>query len=239
MPKFLLQFQGAIIKEIPVEKAEYTVGRLPDNDIVIDHPAVSGHHCKITLVGDTFFIEDLNSSNGVFLNAKKTLRSGLKNNDVIGIVKHTLKFIDDPPATPEAASPPPAPAASADATMMIAPDKQKEIARAAATATQKPAVVRVIKGVVGQPRYELKASSTYIGKSDHVQIKIKGKGLFGSAPENAAMIARRLEGYFIAPVQEGYAKLNGHVLTQTQPLKDGDVIEVGGTTLLFENASTE
>jgi pSer/pThr/pTyr-binding forkhead associated (FHA) protein len=97
MPKFLLQLQGAIIKEIPVEKAEYIVGRLPDNDIVIDHPAVSGHHCKITLVGDTFFIEDLNSSNGVFLNAKKTLKSGLKNNDVIGIVKHTLKFIDDPP----------------------------------------------------------------------------------------------------------------------------------------------
>ena len=232
MKKFLLQLQGAVIREIPVEKAEYVVGRLPDNDIVIDHPAVSGHHCRITLVGDTLFIEDLKSSNGVFLNAKKTFKSGLKNNDVIGIVKHTLKFIDDPSA-------PPAPAASADATMRIAPDKQKEIARVAATATQKPAMVRVIKGVVGQQEYELKASSTYIGKSDQVQIKIKGKGLFGSAPENAAKIARRLEGYFIVPVQEGYARLNGHVLKQTQPLKDGDVIQVGGTTLQFENASTE
>jgi pSer/pThr/pTyr-binding forkhead associated (FHA) protein len=228
--------QGEIIKEIPVSKAEYTVGRLPDNDIIIDHPAVSGHHCKITLVGDTFFIEDLKSSNGVFLNAKKTFKSGLKNNDVIGIVKHTLKFIDDPPPTPETDS---SPDATVDATMMIAPDKQKEIARAAATATQKPAMVRVIKGVVSRLEYELKGSSTYIGKSDRVQIRIKGKGLFGSAPENAAMVARRLEGYFIVPVQEGYARLNGRVLIQTQPLKDGDVIEVGGTTLLFENASAE
>jgi hypothetical protein len=123
--------------------------------------------------------------------------------------------------------------------MMIAPDTQKEIARAAATATQKPAMVRVIKGVVGRLEYELKASSTYIGKSDRVQIRIKGKGLFGSAPENAAMVARRLEGYFIVPVQEGYTRLNGRVLVQTQPLKDGDVIEVGGTTLLFENDPAE
>lgn len=238
MPKFLLHKQGEIIKEIPVSKAEYTVGRLPDNDIVIDHPAVSGHHCKITLVEDTFFIEDLKSSNGVFLNAKKTFKSGLKNNDVIGIVKHTLKFIDDPPATPETGSFP-ASDASPDATMMLAPDKHKEIARAAATATQKPAMVRVIKGVVSRLEYELKSSSTYIGKSDRVQIRIKGKGLFGSAPENAAMVARRLEGYFIVPVQEGYARLNGRVLIQTQPLKDGDVIEVGGTTLVFENASAE
>ena len=237
MSKFVLHSQGTMLKEIPVNKAEYTVGRLPDNDIVLDHPAVSGHHCKITLVGDTFVVEDLKSSNGVFLNAKRTFKSGLKNNDVIGIVKHTLKYIDD--TTAEAALPPPALEVSGDPTIMIAPDKQKEFARAAATAMKKPAMVRVIKGVVGPPEHELKASSTYIGKSDHVQIKIKRRGLFGSAPENAAMIARRLEGYFLVPVQQGYARLNGRALTQTEPLKDGDVIEVGGTTLLFENDPAE
>jgi hypothetical protein len=53
------------------------------------------------------------------------------------------------------------------------------------------------------------------------------------------MIARRLEGYFLVPVQQGYARLNGRALTQTEPLKDGDVIEAGGTTLLFENIPTE
>src|SRR5438876_12276472 len=114
MPKLLLQYQGAVIKEIPITGSEVTVGRLPDNDIVIDNPAVSSHHCKITLMGDTFFVEDLNSSNGVFLNAKKTMKAGLKNNDVIGIVKHALKFVDDrPAATIPAAAPAPA---SADAT---------------------------------------------------------------------------------------------------------------------------
>jgi len=235
MPKFLLQYEGAVIKEIPITKGDITVGRKPDNDIVIDNPTVSGHHCKITLVGDTFFVEDLNSSNGVFLNAKKIMKSGLKNNDVIGIAKHALKFVDErfhdatvPPVTQTPAAP--------DATMMISPQKQQELAAAATIAAQKkPAVVRVIKGMVDQPEYELKASSTYIGKSDRVQIKIKGTGLFGSAPENAAMIANRAEGYFLVPIKEGYPKLNGRAIYSKEQLKDGDVIDVGGTTLSFED----
>src|SRR5215471_10073116 len=54
MPKFLLQFEGAVIKEIPA-KDEISVGRKADNDVVIDNPAVSGHHCKIVRSGDGFF----------------------------------------------------------------------------------------------------------------------------------------------------------------------------------------
>ena len=73
------------------------------------------------------------------------------------------------------------------------------------------------------PEYELKSASTYIGKSDRVQIKIKGTGLFGSAPENAAMIANREDGYFIVPVKEGYTQLNGKVVEQKQLLEDGDM----------------
>src|SRR5262245_61090263 len=120
MAKLLLGFQGAVIKEIQITKGEITVGRNPDNDIVIDNPAVSGRHCKIVLSADTFFVEDLNSSNGVFLNAKKTLKAGLKNNDVIGIVKHTLKFVDD--HNQETVPAPPVTPPGADATMMIAPE---------------------------------------------------------------------------------------------------------------------
>jgi FHA domain len=240
MPKLLLQYGGAVLKEIPITKEEITVGRRPDNDIVIDNPTVSGHHCKITLSGDSFFVEDLNSSNGVFVNAKKVMKSGLKDNDVIGIAKHALKFIDERQHHEAAHAHAPSSGADADATMMIAPDKQRDMAAAAIAAIQrKPAVVRVLKGIVGQAEYELKLSSTYIGKSDHVQIKIKGTGIFGSAPESAAMIANRPEGYFIVPVKEGYPKLNGKALSQKALLQDGDIIEVGGTTLQFENTPAE
>jgi predicted component of type VI protein secretion system len=236
MVKLQLQFQGAVIKEYTFTKSEMTVGRLADNDIVIDYPAVSGHHCKLSLIGDGYFVEDLGSTNGVFVNANKTLKSGLKNNDVIGIVKHAIKFIDErvKPATVPVV--PPAAKFSAEATMMISAAKQQELAAASTTAAQKkPAVVRVIKGAVDKMEYELAARSTYIGKSDHVQIKIKGAGFFGSAPENAAMIANQPEGYFLVPVKEGYPKLNGKSVNQKELLKDGDTIVVGGTTLQFED----
>jgi len=121
--------------------------------------------------------------------------------------------------------------------MMISPEKQREIAAASIAAVQrKPAVVRVVKGIVDQAEYELKGSSVYIGKSSRVHIRIKGSGIFGSAPESAAMIANRPEGYFIVPVKDGYPKLNGRALTAKALLRDGDVIEVGGTTLHFEES---
>ena len=229
MPKFLLQYEGAVIKEVAV-KDEITVGRKPDNDVVIDNPAVSSHHCRIILVGDTYFVEDLNSTNGIFLNAKKIVKSGLQHNDVIGIAKHALKYIDERKAEMGTAVVPPPKPVAADATMMISPEKQQEIAQASAAAAQrKPAFVRVVKGMVDQPEYELKTRSTYIGKSDHVQIKIKGTGLFGSAPESAAMIGNHQDGYFLIPVKEGYVKLNGKPLNQKEALKDGDVIEAGNS----------
>jgi pSer/pThr/pTyr-binding forkhead associated (FHA) protein len=237
MPKLLLQFGGAVIKEIPITKQELTVGRRPDNDIVIDNPTVSGHHCKITMLGDSFFVEDMNSSNGVFVNAQKVDRLGLKDNDVISIAKHALKFIDERNPQEPAHEPAPATNANPDATMMISPEKQREIAAASIAAVQrKPAVVRVVKGIVDQAEYELKGSSVYIGKSSRVHIRIKGTGIFGSAPESAAMIANRPEGYFIVPVKDGYPKLNGRALTAKALLRDGDVIEVGGTTLHFEES---
>src|SRR4029077_5384348 len=131
-----------------------------------------------------YFVEDLGSTNGVFVNANKTLKSGLKNNDVIGIVKHAIKFIDE--RAKVATIPPVAPTAkfSAEATMMISASKQQELAAASTTAAQKkPAVIRVFKGALDKMEYELSARSTYIGKSDHVQIKIKSAGFFSSAPE--------------------------------------------------------
>jgi pSer/pThr/pTyr-binding forkhead associated (FHA) protein len=233
MPKFLLQFQGAVLREIPA-KDEITIGRKPDNDIVIDNPAVSAYHCKITPVGPAFFVEDLNSTNGVYVNAKKIERAALQNNDVIGIAKHAIQFIDERPQQTGGTMPVPPPTTTADGTMMISPKKQQDLAKSAANLAQRRSIIRVLKGVVDQVEHELKGRSTYIGKSDNVQIKIKGSGLFGAAPENAAMIAHNRDGYFLLPVKEGYVKLNGNPVRRKEQLQNGDIIQAGGTTLKFE-----
>src|SRR3990167_2509944 len=97
MPRVILKFEAAVIKEHPMITSTLTIGRKPDNDLVINHPAVSGSHCRIILHGDTYFVEDLNSTNGTLVNDKKIIKSGIHNNDVITVAKHTITFIDDRP----------------------------------------------------------------------------------------------------------------------------------------------
>ncbi len=235
MAKLLLKFNAAVIKEIPFDKETLTVGRKPDNDIVIDNPAVSGHHCKIVRQADAYFIEDLNSTNGTYVNEKRVMKAGLHPNDVVGLAKHALVFVDDKPAPVPAAAAPAEPAG--EKTMLISPEKQQEMAKAAATSAavkgEKVGGLRMLKGVVGPMEYELKGLSTYIGKSDRVQIPIKGSGIFGSAPEVAASIHRKPEGYVLVAVKEGYPVVNGSSVTGQVLLNDGDLIDCGATTMQF------
>jgi hypothetical protein len=239
MPKLLLKFNAAVIKEIPFEMDFLSVGRKADNDIVIDNPAVSGHHCRISLQGGVYFVEDLDSTNGTFVNEKRIKKAGLHHSDVVGVAKHALVFVEDvPPPEPE-----PAPEAPAevpdDATMMISPQKQAELV-AASSSFAKPGVkeragwLRVLKGAVGPGEHELKGMSTYIGKSDRVQIMIKGAGLFGSAPEVAASVHRKPEGYVLVAVTDGYPVVNGIKVNGSVVLSEGDLIECGATTMQFE-----
>jgi pSer/pThr/pTyr-binding forkhead associated (FHA) protein len=237
MPKLLLKFNAAVIKEIPFDKESLSVGRKPDNDIVIDNPAVSGHHCRISLQGGTYFVEDLESTNGTFVNEKRIKKSGLHNSDVVGVAKHALVFIEDAPV-PQAA-PEPAAAPQGDATMMISPQKQAEMLAASASFSkagekERTAWLRVLKGAVGPAEHELKGMSTYIGKSDRVQIQIKGSGLFGSAPEVAASVHRKPEGYVLVAVTDGYPMVNGAKVSGSVVLKNGDLIDCGATTMQFE-----
>ena len=193
---------------------------------MIDNPAVSGHHCKIYLQGDTFFIDDLNSTNGTFVNDKKIIRSKIQNNDIIGIVKHALVLLDERAAVENAGEP-----AGAEGTVVLSAASQSQMALAATAAarTEMPGFLAVLKGLVDKPEYELNGLSTYIGKSDRVQIPIKG--LF--APEVAAMIAKRPEGYFLIALKENYPKHNGLPLKEKILLTDGDEIEISGTLFRF------
>ena len=239
MPKLLLKFNAAVIKEIPFDKDSLSVGRKDDNDIVIDNPAISGHHCRISVQGGTCFVEDLESTNGTFVNEKRIKKSGLHHNDVVGVAKHALVFIEDAPPPEAAAEPAPPAEAPADATMMISPQKQAELVAASSGfaktgAKERAGWLRVLKGAVGPAEHELKGMSTYIGKSDRVQIMIKGSGLFGSAPEVAASVHRKPEGYVLVAVTDGYPVVNGAKVNGSVVLNEGDIIECGATSLQFE-----
>jgi pSer/pThr/pTyr-binding forkhead associated (FHA) protein len=234
MPKLLLKFNAAVIKEVAMEKESITIGRKPDNDIVIDNPAISGHHCKLTLEGGGYYVEDLESTNGTFVNEKRIKKSGLHHNDVVGLAKHAVVFLNEAELAAESAPKP-----ASDATMVLTPQKQAELVAASSAAAkpaggEKAAWLRVLKGAVDAGEYELKGMSTYIGKSDRVQIQIKGSGLFGSAPEVAASVHRKPEGYMLVAVTEGYPVVNGAKVAGSVVLKEGDMIDCGSTTMIFE-----
>ncbi|MDD5656170.1 MAG: FHA domain-containing protein [Elusimicrobia bacterium] len=230
MPKLLLKFNAAVLKEIAFDKPALSVGRKPDNDVVIDNPAVSGHHCRLSLQGGTYFVEDLDSTNGTYVNDKRVQKSGLHHNDVVGVAKHALVFLED--AVPQPAAPRAQASPETDAGALPALDAQVEPA-AAAKPGGRVGWLRVLKGAAGSAEYELAELSTYIGKSDRVQIPIKGSGLFGSAPEVVASVHRRAEGYVLVAVVDGYPAVNGKPVSGSVVLAEGDLIECGGTTMQF------
>ncbi len=80
--RLMLSLDGQVLAEYNMNKERYTIGRLPDNDIRIDNPAVSGHHSLIINILNDSFLEDLNSTNGTYVNGKLIKKHALQHGDV-------------------------------------------------------------------------------------------------------------------------------------------------------------
>src|SRR5574337_821367 len=71
------------------------LGRRPYNDIVIDNLAVSGEHAVLQMVGNDVFIEDLNSTNGTYINGRAIKKQLLAHNDTVEIGKYKIKYLTE------------------------------------------------------------------------------------------------------------------------------------------------
>jgi pSer/pThr/pTyr-binding forkhead associated (FHA) protein len=88
-----LKFNNSVLKTIETDKEVITIGRNVKNDIQIDNLSVSKQHARIVKHQDGYFVEDMKSTNGTYLNEKKITKEKLTHNDVITIGKHTLLAI--------------------------------------------------------------------------------------------------------------------------------------------------
>lgn len=95
MPKLIVSIDGVVIKEVQLSKDRTTLGRRPYNDIVIDNLAVSGEHAVLQMTGADVHVEDLNSTNGTYINGKAIKKHLLKHNDTLEIGKHKIKFLNE------------------------------------------------------------------------------------------------------------------------------------------------
>jgi len=70
------------------------IGRSPDNEIYIKSKFVSRHHAQLISDEDGCVIEDLNSTNGVFINEKQVKKHRLRDGDVVSLGVHELVYTD-------------------------------------------------------------------------------------------------------------------------------------------------
>jgi pSer/pThr/pTyr-binding forkhead associated (FHA) protein len=95
MPKMVVSIDGVVIKEVQLTKDRTTLGRRPYNDIVIDNLAVSGEHAALQMEGGEVYLEDLNSTNGTYVNGKAAKKQVLHNGDTVEVGKYQIRFVND------------------------------------------------------------------------------------------------------------------------------------------------
>jgi pSer/pThr/pTyr-binding forkhead associated (FHA) protein len=262
MARLILSLDGQTLAEYNMTKERYTVGRLPDNDIRIDNAAVSGHHSLLINILNDSFLEDLNSTNGTYVNGKLIKKHALQHGDVITVGHHQLRYVDDQAQQ--------APEDEFEKTMVIQPSGQmeKQVAQAAraaeaaataaaATAAPAAATARPRPAEAPKPRRPFSPTTTQevdesavptlpLAKLQVLSGTFAGRELelvktlttLGRPGVQVAAITRRAEGYYIVHVEsgnaEGFPLVNVMAIgAQARKLQDNDVIQLAGVKMGF------
>jgi general secretion pathway protein A len=93
--RILLASEGKTVVERELRPGRLVIGRTPDNDLQIDSKFISRHHCQIVTQADSCLIEDLNSTNGIYVQSKRVRRHNLNDGDVVQVGQHEIMYIDE------------------------------------------------------------------------------------------------------------------------------------------------
>lgn len=244
MARLVLSLDGQVMAEYNMNKERYTIGRLPDNDIRIDNAAVSGHHSLIINILNDSFLEDLNSTNGTYVNGKLIKKHALQHGDVVTVGHHQLRFVEDDEQQDEF-----------EKTMVIQPSARPvEKLRTAVGQSQvidgEPAVAapaagasalqsgksRAVDGAAALKKAKLQVlSGAFAGRELEIT---KALTTLGRPGVQVAAITRRGEGYYIVHVDSGktedFPLVNGSPIgAQATKLSDNDVIQLAGVKMGF------
>jgi pSer/pThr/pTyr-binding forkhead associated (FHA) protein len=235
MARLVLSLDGQVMAEYNMNKERYTIGRLPDNDIRIDNAAVSGHHSLLINILNDSFLEDLNSTNGTYVNGKLIKKHALQHGDVITVGHHQLRFVEDDEQQDEF-----------EKTMVIQPSARPvEKVRAAAEVVDKAGVggtsatgrARALTdGAAALKKAKLQVlSGAFAGREVELS---KALTTLGRPGIQVAAITRRAEAYYIVHVDSGkendFPLLNGTPIgAQATRLNDNDVIQLAGVKMGF------
>ena len=103
MSHLVVTLEDKLVGEFPITKEKMTIGRKPDNDICINNLAISSYHTQIITVLDSSFLEDLNSTNGTYVNARLVKKHALEDGDLIDIGNYRIRYVGNEPKQNEKA----------------------------------------------------------------------------------------------------------------------------------------
>ena len=230
MARLILSLDGQVMAEYNMNKERYTIGRLPDNDIRIDNPAVSGHHSLIINILNDSFLEDLNSTNGTYVNGKLIKKHALQHGDVLTCGHHQLRFVEDDAAQQD----------EFERTLVIQPSARPvEKIRAAVASNAEATAARKVGGNGSAPAMKKARLQVLSGAFAGRELELtKTLTTLGRPGVQVAAITRRSEGYFLVHVDadspENYPQVNGAPIgAHARKLVDNDVIQLAGVKMGF------
>ncbi len=227
--KLEFSFNSNKLGEYVLDKEVMTIGRKEDNDIRIDNLAVSGHHARLLTIFEDSFLEDLDSTNGTFVNGKPIDKHPLSNGDVIVIGKHELKYINEGANVAD----------DAEKTVLIRP--KSETIPATKTAPGGEIETIDFDGDAGSKPAEQDRARLQIlnGKSAGKELPlVKSSVKLGKAGEEVVQINRRPDGHFIvcldAADKGNPPSVNGEAIgSRSVKLENHDVIEINRLKIEF------
>jgi predicted component of type VI protein secretion system len=218
MARLVLKFQSQVLREIPISARALNIGRAPDNDLHLDHLAVSDHHARLFPDDGRIVIEDLGSLNGTFVNDQRISRTALRDGDNIQIGEYLLLLDTVHEASTTVAD------SVSEARKTAAPARPVAMALDLAHAP----TLQVLRGRTEQLEYLISAKLTVIGKSAPATVRLLG----WFAPAVAAQINHHPDGYYLSR-GDTVPKLNGTPIQSATRLNDGDIIDVARVRLQF------
>jgi len=238
MARLVLSLDGQVLAEYNMSKERYTIGRLPDNDIRIDNPAVSGHHALIINILNDSFLEDLNSTNGTYVNGKIVKKHAMQHGDVITVGHHSLRFIDSEVDEPADEFEKTMVISSREAANLKVPGMTvREAAPAQAQPAAAPAAASPFSFSAGVlPKAKLQVlSGQFAGRELEL---VKTLTTLGRPGIQVAAITRRADGFYIVHVESGregdFPLVNGVAIgPQARKLQDNDVVQLAGVKMGF------
>ena len=245
MARLILSLNGQTMAEYNMSKERYTIGRLPDNDVRIDNATVSGNHSLIINILNDSFLEDLNSTNGTYVNGKLIKKHALQHGDVVTVGKHQLRYVDAD-AVEEEDDDEFARTMVIDSSDVATRHRSAQAqaaavaahAPAAAAATMAPASATMSQETGAQPVAISKVqvlNGTFAGRE---VVLHKAVTTLGRPGAQVIAITRRSDGYHVVQVENEAGReppaVNDESLTaKARKLDDDDVIKIVGIKMGF------